>query len=1213
MKVLKTVAIVVGAVALVATGIGAAVGAGAFLGVSGATFATVGTIASVTAGALTLATAAFAPGAEFSNQGNPLTFQTNPNSGLPYAIGRTRMSGLKIDGKTGRSAGSSINDLLFFAALLSCSPADAIEAFTADNESVTFNGTTGAATSANYANWMAQKVSLGPAPQTSALALSMNGIAFPGWSLAHKLSGMPHALWALRFDKDGNHYSAGVPEPEWIGRWSKCYDPRKDSTYPGGSGSHRAGNEATYEWTRNPGLHGLTWALGRWSNGKKVCGIGAPVANIRIAEFVEAANVADANGWGCGGVEWTTDSKWDALKRILQAGGAKPTKSGAMIGCRVKAPRVSIGTITADDLLDGLSYSAMKRRRERFNTVLPRYVSESHDWQVITGSAIKVPEWVTADGAPRTKGIDFPLVQAEVGQAGFNGNQQAGQLAAYEICDSREAGPIQFALGPKWIGLRSGDCVTLNVPAEGFSSQKVVLIGISVDPASGKISCVAETETDSKHPFALGETTVPPPAPTLTTPPAIPPQPGAGVWTLSAAPGADGIPQLVLTGATGSPSWDHVLFQYRKVGAPSWTVAGQYRDDGSLRIELPGVDGATNYEARVAYSAQTGVGEWRVLTAITTPAAAIDGVPGDYFETIYLCSTTPPATPSDVSLPDKWSTLPPATAEAFYIQTVRNHPLTGSRLMAVQPGDQFEVQGDCDATAANFNCRLYMVFYQADAVTPTISGAFPGTNNIAPGTSGICKGTLVAPAGAAWVGFAMLIDGASGFGTAEWSNVRIINPPTRWASRVKRSGVDNALIGSRSVPSQDSGTHGNAGLSIAELTIYKRAATAPTTPSGGSYDFATKVLTPPSGWTSTFPSAGSDPVYAASGVASVQGLTGTATPSWLGVGQAAANGINGNDGQATNVIFKRSATQPATPLASTGIPAGWYDNTGSIPAGETPVWASFGTRPNSGAVYTWQIAKRIEGVDGVSPVSAFAQPPNVTIRGLSSGGADPSEFPKYVQFAAFKDGAQIAIASIVQTFNSNITSSISDGSVVIAGALIISGAGAGEGYAVIEVTAGGETHTLKVTTQVIPVGANGSTSASKSYTSPQLTSTTYAAMTPPVAFNANGAGQIKVSASDIYRVVTGGVFSNCQGKLQYSADGSSWTDVAGSETTGTGSTEEVEPGSAGIVVPGSLSIAPITITALTPGAPYQIRYMSRKTGASANSASRTATVLAETP
>src|SRR5690606_27474814 len=147
-------------------------------------------------------------------------------------------------------------------------------------------------------------------------------------------------------------------------------------TYPGGSGPHRALNEATYEWTKNPALHALTWAMGRWQNGKRTLGIGAPLANIRVADFVEAANVCDANLWACGGVEYSTDSKWAVLNRMLQAGGAIPTMTGAMIGCRVNKPRISVATIRSTDLLDEFSGAVTKPRRDRYNTVIPRYRSE---------------------------------------------------------------------------------------------------------------------------------------------------------------------------------------------------------------------------------------------------------------------------------------------------------------------------------------------------------------------------------------------------------------------------------------------------------------------------------------------------------------------------------------------------------------------------------------------------------------------------------------------------------------------------------------------------------------------------------------------------------------------------------------------------------------------------------------------------------------------
>ncbi len=346
---MRKAALVVGAVALIASTAGlaapavaatatTAATAGGVAGVSAATLAAIGTYGGLAAGVLSAVSAATAPG--MSNQGSATSFQTNPQSGLPYAMGRTRMSGLRIFADTNTRPGyTKFNDLLWFGAMLSIGgQIEQIEKFTIDNEIVTFDASGNAI--GNYRDYQGQKLHLG-GPQASALALTLGGGSAPGWTSQHRLSGVTHAMWCLRYNKEGEMYGAGAPEPAWIGKWVRVYDPRLDSSYPGGSGPCRALNEATYIWSQNPGLHALTWALGRWQNGQRTCGIGAPVPTVRIGDFVECANVCDANGWKVGGVEWTTDSKWDTLKRILQAGGARPTKTGAMIGCMVSTPRTA--------------------------------------------------------------------------------------------------------------------------------------------------------------------------------------------------------------------------------------------------------------------------------------------------------------------------------------------------------------------------------------------------------------------------------------------------------------------------------------------------------------------------------------------------------------------------------------------------------------------------------------------------------------------------------------------------------------------------------------------------------------------------------------------------------------------------------------------------------------------------------------------------------
>ena len=199
--------------------------------------------------------------------------------------------------------------------------------------------------------------------------------------------------------------------------------------------------------------------------------------------------------------------------------------------------------------------------------------------------------------------------------------------------------------------------------------------------------------------------------------------------------------------------------------------------------------------------------------------------------------------------------------------------------------------------------------------------------------------------------------------------------PTGWYSSVDNvpGGSDPiwASVGTRpdstsnytwQVPVQ---LEGDPGLSIAELSIYRRSASAPSTPTGGSYNFDTKVISPPTNWFVNPPS-GTDPCYISRGVAAIEGQSGTDNSiTWSGPVKIFEDG---SDGEAVDIVFQRSATQPDTPSPSSGVPSGWYSNVNSVPASANPMWSSVGTRPNSGSNWTWQVPVKIEGQDGENGV-----------------------------------------------------------------------------------------------------------------------------------------------------------------------------------------------------------------------------------------------------
>lgn len=160
---------------------------------------------------------------------------------------------------------------------------------------------------------------------------------------------------------------------------------------------------------------------------------------------------------------------------------------------------------------------------------------------------------------------------------------------------------------------------------------------------------------------------------------------------------------------------------------------------------------------------------------------------------------------------------------------------------------------------------------------------------------------------------------------------------------------------------------GSIGLSIRELTIYDRSPTTPSPnpPTGGSYNFGTSTLTPPTNWSSDIPS-GTDPVYASTGYAESTDPTGTdSSITW------STAYLVFQEGTAVDIIFTRSETQPDTPIASSGVPAGWYTDVNSVPGGAGWIWSSVGTRSDSGKDWTWQTPVQIEGSEGDPGLNAF--------------------------------------------------------------------------------------------------------------------------------------------------------------------------------------------------------------------------------------------------
>lgn len=480
---------IAGAVALVATGVGAAA-IGSYASIA-ATVASIG--AQVTA-------------KKPNARGTVNNVVITSDAPAPYLIGRTFYAGVeRADFGYGATLKKVKNPYLAMVLEYSVAgPLEALENIYTDFAAVPRSG--GAATG-YYSGFLYEDHRFGVTPET---ALTPHWSGMPSWGGDYKLSGKAAILWNLLFDRKAKRFAAGIPALGAVWKGVKVYDPRIDSTYPGGSGSQRIDDETTWTWSENPALHALAYALGRYRNGKKVFGVGLPADGIVLAHFVELANVCDANGWTVGGVIFEPGDRWANLKDIMQAGGAEPLFIGGKLGIKVNAPKVALDTITDADLADDdAEITAMQTWRDRRNGLIPKYRSEANKWDYVQSELVTVADYVAQDGEEKVEERQFNLVQEK---------DQAAQLAALELVNGRELGPITIVCKPRLRRYGPGDMLTLDLPEHGLVDVDCVIIDRSIDPGRMTVSLTLVSETPGKYEYAMSQTGTAPPAPTLLSP-----------------------------------------------------------------------------------------------------------------------------------------------------------------------------------------------------------------------------------------------------------------------------------------------------------------------------------------------------------------------------------------------------------------------------------------------------------------------------------------------------------------------------------------------------------------------------------------------------------------------------------------------------------------------------------------------------------------------
>ncbi len=167
------------------------------------------------------------------------------------------------------------------------------------------------------------------------------------WNGSTRLTGCAYARFRFKMTGNGKKaespFASGIPSRiTAIGRGAKLYDPRRDSTVPGGNGPMRADDQSTWRYTADDGavigenlpLQILRVVLG-WRIRNPVTGemrlatgSGVPGRRLLLSSFIDGANLAD-----------------EMVNR--SAGGQEPRYHGAAVVSEGDDPKTTLDMLCA--------------------------------------------------------------------------------------------------------------------------------------------------------------------------------------------------------------------------------------------------------------------------------------------------------------------------------------------------------------------------------------------------------------------------------------------------------------------------------------------------------------------------------------------------------------------------------------------------------------------------------------------------------------------------------------------------------------------------------------------------------------------------------------------------------------------------------------------------------------------------------------------------
>ena len=291
-------------------------------------------------------------------------------------------------------------------------------------------------------------------------------------------------------------FKNGRPQFLFVFRGALVYDWRKDTTN-GGSGSHRFGDETTYEWSDNPAVILYNYKRGIYVNGEKVGGMNVPSDALPIDNWTAAANACDElvtkkdasteKRYRANGIVNLDTEHGSVVRDLLASMAATISDTGGVFKVYPGIAQTAVMTITDADIMpDGqVEFSPRLSRASLVNAVFGSFSNPAQMYQSASLPPRISPDDKEADGdteLTENYGLDF-VTSSTQGQRVLEILRRRGRY-------QRSA---SFIGRPALSMLEAGDWIEWNSDRYGFDG---VLFQVQQStPARGRATALELRET----------------------------------------------------------------------------------------------------------------------------------------------------------------------------------------------------------------------------------------------------------------------------------------------------------------------------------------------------------------------------------------------------------------------------------------------------------------------------------------------------------------------------------------------------------------------------------------------------------------------------------------------------------------------------------------------------------------------------------------------